>query len=734
MTRNDAADDRRAIPGADHLARVWMQAVLHTSYVSMSRADLQAFLTELAAKLLDAFTTERFDRSVPHNVGTAMVTAHFTTATSLERSLMVLGEELGRAVTTPGHSTRLAAVQGALAAGYAQALQDRTRHELERISAAAFTARSAAEQARWASETRFKAVFADAVIGIGISDINGAILEVNRAACELFGYTAQELSERSMFDFIHPEDKPGVWREVKEMMAGSVDHLRMEKAYFRKDGAQIWTDLVLSLIRDPDGEPLYIVGMLEDITERLRLQTRLRHQAQHDPLTGLPNRTLFFERLGTALEAGTAALGVCYLDLDGFKAINDTLGHELGDELLRIVAQRLTTELGPDGHLVARMGGDEFVILVDDLDDGTDGADGADTGRRDELRRVAQRALDTVRHPVVLGNHQIIISASIGVVARGDGGREATELMKAADTTLYWAKNDGRDRYALFDSDRHRTDVNRYELSARMPEALARGEFVLDYQPLVRLTDQRVIGVEALVRWALPTGERLGPSKFIPLAEETGLIVPLGRWVLEQACRQAVQWYEVANGTGEPRTRLLLSVNIAARQVRHPGIVEDVARILEETGWPAHALQLELTETDMMGTTGTPLAALRELKAMGIQIAIDDFGTGYSNLAYLRDLPVHVLKLAGPFTTGRSPGHDGGVDEVDVEVLALLIRLAHTMGLSVTAEFVETAAHFERLRRLGCDIGQGWYFAPAAGPEVIPQLLQGKVPPPPQPG
>jgi diguanylate cyclase (GGDEF)-like protein len=481
---------------------------------------------------------------------------------------------------------------------------------------------------------------------------------------------------------------------------------------------------VLSLVRAQDGAPRYIVGMVGDVTSRHRLETSLRHQAHHDPLTGLPNRTLFFERLDAALatSASERDVGVCYLDLDGFKAVNDTLGHDVGDRLLQAVAGRLAAQLCEAGHLVARMGGDEFVVLVDRA------AVGDQRAAREELQSVAQRALESVRRPIVLGKHRIVVTASVGVVERDDGGAGSAELMKAADTTLYWAKNDGRNRVALFDADRHRADVARFELSARMPDALEGGEFVVDYQPLVRLTDQRLVGVEALVRWQQPGGDRLGPDRFIPVAEETGLIVPLGRWVLEEACRQAAQWR-----TEHPAAELFVSVNLAARQVREPGIVEDVARILAETGWPAASLQLELTETDLMGTTGESLDALHALAAMGIRIAIDDFGTGYSNLAYLRTLPVHALKLAGPFMTGRgSVGADGGdgTDEVDQEVLALLIELAHTLGLSVTAEVVETSVQLERLRKLGCDTGQGWYFAPAVSAGEVPELLRGPVGPP----
>jgi len=291
--------------------------------------------------------------------------------------------------------------------------------------------------------------------------------------------------------------------------------------------------------------------------------------------------------------------------------------------------------------------------------------------------------------------------------------------MKAADTTLYWAKADGRNRYALFDEERHRSDVDRFEVSARMPDALASGEFGLEYQPLVRLSDRAAIGVEALVRWTLPDGKRLDPGRFVPLAEDSGFIVPLGRWVLRQACRSAAGWAAL-----DPQLRPLMSVNVAARQVREPSFVNDVATILAATGWPAELLQLELTESALMGTTAGSLSALRALDDMGVRIAIDDFGTGYSNLAYLRRLPVQALKLAGSFVTGaasdRYVPETGAPANVDREVVGLLIRLAHTLDLTVTAESVETAAQFAHLQQLGCDTGQGWFFAPPLAPEEIP--------------
>jgi diguanylate cyclase (GGDEF)-like protein/PAS domain S-box-containing protein len=704
----------------ERLARAWSRAITGTSFVTMSRADLRFYLEVLARDLIDALTAEVFDRAVPDRVGRALVAAHFTEVGSVERTLALLGRELAGAATGPDGAARLAGVLGAVAAGYAHALQDRTRAEQEQITTSTFMARAAAEQARWNSEARFQAVFDEAVVGIGVSDTEGTILDVNRALAAMFGRTPDDMVGTSMWRLVHPDDGPDFWDELTRLTTGEIEHVRRRKAFYRDDGTEFWTDQVVSLVRDPTGAPRYLVGMVEDITEQYRLEARLRHQAEHDPLTGLPNRTLFFERLDAALRAG-AVPGVCYLDLDGFKAINDTLGHGKGDALLRETAARLDAAFDGE-HLVCHLGGDEFVVLIEhDPDD-------------EHLARVARTALAVVAEPVPLRGNDIAITvtASAGVVrADADGPADggAAAVMAAADTTLSWAKTDGRNRYALFDEQRHRDDLDRFALSARMPEALAAGEFSLEYQPLVRLTDRRVVGVEALLRWTLPDGRRVGAERLVPLAEDTGFIVPLGRWVLEQACRQAAAW-AAARAGDDPADRLFVSVNVAARQVREPGLVEDVAAVLAATGWPPELLQLELTESALMGTPDGSLAVLHALADMGVRIAIDDFGTGYSNLAYLRHLPVQVLKMAGPFVTGVGPddgtgdgaGPQPAAGAADREVVGLIVRLAHRLGLTVTAESVETSAQLAALEGLGCDIGQGWLFAPAVPAHEVPAL------------
>jgi diguanylate cyclase (GGDEF)-like protein len=429
-------------------------------------------------------------------------------------------------------------------------------------------------------------------------------------------------------------------------------------------------------------------------------EARFRYEARHDPLTGLPNRTLFADRLDQIFirPQSTVRLGVCLVDLDGFKAVNDSLGHHVGDRMLVAVAERLGTIAAESGHLIARLGGDEFVILVEQ------------TTCTDDAVKVADRVLDALGEPIRVGGHRLSVSASIGIVERPVAGTDPAELMRAADITLYWAKANGKGRWALFDPSRNARDVARYKLSAALPAALDRDEFVLYYQPLVDLADGTVRGMEALARWRHPRLGLLTPDHFIDLAEDTGLIVPLGGRLLELACKQAVDW--LAADPGAP----FVSVNLSVRQIRRPALVADVAAILDGTGLPPSRLQLEITESAAMGTDDETLDTLRALADSGVRLAVDDFGTGYSNLAYLRELPVHGLKLAGRFVRGL--GSPGAPDPTDEAILTTLVSLGRTLGLTITAEGIETAVQADRLRAIGCDLGQGWHFGrptPRAG-------------------
>ncbi len=572
-----------------------------------------------------------------------------------------------------------------------------------------FTGRSAAEL------RDYRAAFNAAHLAMAVVDREGLVVAANHALAQLLGAEPHSLVEQSAAELVDLGAEARTWQAYLEVLRGRQARLRCTRRLKHADGHSLWTEVTLGPVpgtRD-------VLLSVSDISDRRDLQARLRHLQMHDPVTRLPNRALFFERVSAALESsayehgGTGRIGLCYLDLDGFKAVNDTLGHRVGDRLLTAVAARLThcaDQAGygrSGGHLVARLGGDEFALLVEDS-----------TGT-EQLAELARAVLAAVQEPFDLAGQRLSVSASIGVVERATDGTSATALMQMADTTLYWAKADGKARWTLFDPERNAHRMTRQALSSTLRPAVERGEFALEYQPLVDLETGVVRGVEALVRWNHPQFGVLTPNRFIGIAEEDGSIVQLGQWVLRTACRQARRW-QLDHPSENP---VFVSVNVAVRQVWDSDLVGDVAAILAETGLAPQLLQLELTESAVMGSAGRPLQALQELSDMGVRIAIDDFGTGYSNLAYLSRLPVSVLKLDGSFVRGfryEEGTHPNPADETIVEAL---VQLAHRLGLTVTAECVETAGQAARLRRVGCDTGQGWLYSRAVAPERIAEMI-----------
>ncbi|MFH8437555.1 putative bifunctional diguanylate cyclase/phosphodiesterase [Streptomyces sp. NPDC018007] len=578
-----------------------------------------------------------------------------------------------------------------------------------------------------ASELRdHRAAFNAAALPMGVIDGRGHVVRANDALGGLLGAPAAVLTGRQASELLDLASDERTWHAYREVLLGRRSRFRCARRLKHPDGRFLWAEItVVPMTGASATEPARVLLTVADVSDRRELQERLRHLQMHDPVTRLPNRTLFFERLATVLETPPyqddsmparrqARIGLCYLDLDGFKAINDTLGHRTGDRLLAAVAARLTDCAENDAsrnaggnRLVARLGGDEFAVLVED------------SAGTEELTDLARSVLAALQQPFDLAGQRLSVSASIGVVERVAAGTSPTGLMQAADTTLYWAKADGRARWTLFDPERNAHRMTRQSLSSTLRPAVERGEFTLEYQPLVGMADGVLRGVEALVRWNHPQFGVLPPNRFVQIAEEDGSIVQLGRWILRTACRQARRWQ--LDHPDEPP--LFISVNVAVRQVWDSDLVADVAEILTETGLSPGLLQLELTESAVMGSGGRPLRALQALSDMGVRIAIDDFGTGYSNLAYLSRLPVSVLKLDGAFVKGfryEDGTHPSPADETIVEAM---VQLAHRLGLTVTAECVETAGQAERLRRIGCDTGQGWLYSRAVAPEQIAGLI-----------
>lgn len=425
-------------------------------------------------------------------------------------------------------------------------------------------------------------------------------------------------------------------------------------------------------------------------------EARFRYLALRDALTGLPNRTLFTDRLHEILAAPVpgSRLAVCCLDLDGFGLVNNSLGHGVGDRLLMAAADRLRELTAESGHLVARLDSDEFAILLEST-----------SGPEDALK-MADQAMTVLGEPFHVDDHELPLTASAGVVERSAVGTDTAEMLRAAGIALHWAKADGKARCRLFAHDRSTTDVARYRLTASMPAALRRGEFTLAYQPLVDLGSRRLAGVEALARWRHPELGLLGADRFIPPAEDTGLIVWLGAKLLRQACEQATRWHDLTADAP------YVSVNLAAGQLRHPGLVADIAEILDDTGLEPRRLQLEITEHAVVDTGPTTVATLNAIARLGVRIAVDDFGTGYCNLAYLPALPLDGLKLAATFV---------GTDD---RFLGTVVSVGHSLGLTVTAEGVETTAQAHQARRVGCDLGQGWRFGRPAPAHRITQMIR----------
>ncbi|MEV4916155.1 EAL domain-containing protein [Streptomyces tirandamycinicus] len=717
MTPSQAAGSDAGGPDdlEDRLSRfatIWSRAIFPVTATSLTRPEFEEHLLPLARQLSEALHTRPFDPAAAQRVGGALVDAHCTDPDALSRTLGVVDAYLvlycGSGQEPADDSrARCARLQHALAAGYALALRERTLTEQEAIARSALAARSVAMEALHATETRFRAVFEDAAIGIGIADLDGNVLEVNDTLTRMFGGLEHHVRGRKVNEWAHPEDRPLTWNMYEELVRGEREHYRVEKPFYRNDGTVLWTNLTVSLLRDADGVPQYQLALMEDTTERRLLNLRLRYEATHDALTGLPNRTLFFERLEKALAAGEGArFGLCYLDLDGFKAINDSLGHSAGDRLLVEVADRLQSCATAPGEMVARLGGDEFVALTT----------GRETQR--EASELAARILAALAAPITLDGREIIVRGSIGIVEGPAGGRTSAEVLRSADITMYRAKSAGGNRFEFSDPEADARAITRHGLTTALPAALERGEFFIEYQPLVHLGDGRVHGAEALVRWSHPQHGVLGPDHFIPLAEHTGLIVPLGRWVLQEAVRQARAWHEQAEPGGSAPP-LRINVNLSPTQLHHPGLVADTVDVLERSGLPPGALCLELTESALIGADEDLLKPLRQLAEMGVDIALDDFGTGYSNLANLRRLPVSVLKLDRSFTQGMQ---QHPADPVDRKIVEGIVSLAHSLELAVTVEGVETGVQAEQLRELGCDTAQGWYYARPGPPDRLHAL------------
>jgi diguanylate cyclase (GGDEF)-like protein/PAS domain S-box-containing protein len=549
------------------------------------------------------------------------------------------------------------------------------------------TKRKDAETALREAERRYHGLFDNAIEGIFRTTIEGNYLDANPALAHIYGFDSPRELMASLRDigrqlYVDPQRREEFMRIAKAR--GSVTGF--ESLVYRKNGDIIWISENARLVLGEDGRALGYEGTVEDITERRLYQTRIERQANYDTLTGLANRSLLQDRLEQALLTATSfgtRVAVAFVDLDRFKYINDSLGHHIGDELLKATAARLQSCVR-ECDTVARLGGDEFVLLIN-------GHSGPDS-----VRSIMESMLTAVSQPWIIEQGEFHVSCSIGVALHPDDGEDARALLKHADSAMYRAKDSGRNNFQFFTRELNALMTERLEMEGQLRRALERNQFVLCYQPRIDLDGNHIVGAEALLRWRIPNKGTIPPQRFIALAEETGLIVPIGKWVLRTACAQNKAWQD------EGLSPIVVSVNVSPRQFRQENIVHTVAEVLRDTGLEPRYLELELTENMVMHDAPQLVAMLDELKNLGVQIAVDDFGTGYSSLSYLKRFPVDRLKIDRSFVEHIASDAD------DATIVRTIIALGHNLGLKVVAEGVESDEQLRFLRANLCDEAQGF--------------------------
>ena len=576
----------------------------------------------------------------------------------------------------------------------------RHRHRLEQAVRRA----EAAGDAMRDSEARYRTVVEDVHEVIFRVDADGRWSLLNRAWEELTGHPVAESLGRHVREFIHPDDRESHADLVRPVAAGTTNAYRHELRIVGQDGSTIWMEAHARSLHDEWRRFTGMSGTLTDITVRRVLEERLLAQAFQDDLTGLANRALFKNRLEHALTRRAQSqrlVGLLYLDVDHFKTVNDSLGHTAGDALLKAIAERLRSLLRPE-DTIARLGGDEFAILVEDV------------RLPDDLLALAERVLAAFAAPFEVVDRQVTVHCSVGVVVESTN-RTGDEMIRDADVAMYRAKVGGRGSYALFEPSMQAEVAARMELELDLRDAVERELLTLAYQPIVSLPDGAIVAVEALARWDDPKRGSVPPVVFIPCAEESGLIVTLGRWVLRRACADVAYLRRSRPAASDLR----LSVNVSPLQLSDPAFVDDVLGALRDTDLPAHALDLEVTESVVLDCGDVGIERLRVLRAAGVGVALDDFGTGYSSLGNLRTLPITQLKVDLSFT--RAVLNDG----VEAAIVDAVVRLGAALGVEVVAEGIEGAAVADRLARIGCPRGQGYHFGRPQAVDELAASLEG---------
>jgi diguanylate cyclase (GGDEF)-like protein/PAS domain S-box-containing protein len=558
-------------------------------------------------------------------------------------------------------------------------------------------------------EARFRSLVQNSSDVVAVIDAETRITYESDAVKRVLGHDPAQRIGRSFADLTHPEDAALFRALVSGLLAASGTEQAAEFRLRHADGSWRWVDAIC-LNMSHDAAVGGVLLNYRDVTERKRLEGQLQHEAFHDSLTGLSNRALFSDRVTHALSRASrdsaTRLAVLFVDLDDFKVVNDSLGHAAGDELLTLVAERIRACLRR-ADTPARLGGDEFGILLEEASHET-------------AAEIADRILSALSQPFALAARQLFVGASIGIAMGSDGRgapaecETADELLRNADAAMYTAKSHGKGRYEFYEVEMHASALRRLEVRGRMESSLEAGDFVLCYQPIVELVSNEIVGVEALVRWRQPDGRLAPPAEFIPLAEETGLIVALGTWVLEESLRQAAEWRRMF-----PGHHLRMAVNVSPRQLQEPGLAVLTRNALAASGFPPHDLVVELTESALLHVGDPASATIEQLKQLGVRISLDDFGTGYSSLSHLRNFPIDTLKIDHSFVEGID-----GVQQDERALVRSIIRLAHSLRLETVAEGIERPAQLVQLRALGCRFGQGFLFSEPIESAAMSDLLR----------
>jgi diguanylate cyclase (GGDEF)-like protein/PAS domain S-box-containing protein len=549
-----------------------------------------------------------------------------------------------------------------------------------------------------ASERRFHSAFTHASIGMALLAFDGRVLQANRALAQVLGRSEDTLLKSRLQELVLAEEQEQVQRQLGLAPQREFEAFTAELRFAHANGSTVWLALHCSFFNDADGQGAAtercLILQAQDVTARRAAEAGLAHLAFHDPLTGLPNRRRFMECLHSAVKRSQSdqrhAWAVMFLDFDRFKLVNDSLGHTAGDDLLQQLARRLQEKLRP-GDTVARLGGDEFVILVERVEHEHDAV------------QLADRLMEAMQPPFMLGRHEITVSASVGITFSAFGYTRAEDVLRDADTAMYKAKSEGKARFAVFDTSLHTAVSQRLRLEGELRQAIAQGQLAVQYQPLFKLaaTGHKLTGFEALVRWHHPSGDTLAPQRFLPIAEETGLMLQVSDFVLHCACQQLRQWQL----SWPELAALSMSVNLSTHDIADPALVARVSRALVESGLRPEHLTLEITEDILMAHLSNAVQALSALRRLGVRLAVDDFGTGYSSLAHLSRLPVDSLKIDRSFVHQMEEGND------DAAVVSAILQLGSTLRKAVVAEGIETAEQAAHLQALGCELGQGFYLA-----------------------